>query len=165
MMAHALAIRYLRFSVLFLYSAQRLVGKDCFSSSQLLAESFIVRYVDNRFIITPEAHATSLPIRTLVSPLFYGSPIELEDVGDDHFLGLRVLVDVRQIHFIPVSHLWQVRHPKSAGSDTHLLSGLRSRICTIRRYPWPAFLREGQVNRLKDFHIQSGYPSYLVRPL
>ena len=30
MMAHALAIRYLRFSVLFLYSAQRLVGKDCF---------------------------------------------------------------------------------------------------------------------------------------
>ena len=132
-----------------------------FASSQLLAESFIVRYVDNRFIITPEAHATSLPIRTLVSPLFYGSPIELEDVGDDHFLGLRVLVDVRQIHFIPVSHLWQVRHPKSAGSDTHLLSGLRSRICTIRRYVWPAFLREGQVNRLKDFTFSQVIPHIL----
>eukprot|EP00439_Symbiodinium_sp_Y106_P076035 s899_g15.t1 len=136
-----------------------------FASSKLIAGSSIVRYVDNRLIITSLEHADSLAIRTLVSPFFYGAPIELEDVGDDHILGLRVLVDKRQIHFIPASHLWQVRHPKSACSETHLLSGLRSRICTIRSYVWPAFLREDQVRTFKMFHIQSGYPSHLVLPL
>ena len=52
-----------------------------------LSQSFIVRYVDNRFIVTSREFADSLAIRTLVSPLFYGAPIELEDVGDDHFFG------------------------------------------------------------------------------
>ena len=56
-----------------------------FASCDLLSQSFIVRYVDNRFIITSREFADSLAIRTLVSPLFYGAPIELEDVGDDHF--------------------------------------------------------------------------------
>ena len=58
-----------------------------------------------------------------------------------------------------------MRHPKSAGSETHLLSGLKSRICTIRRYVWPAFLRKDQVNDLKKFHIQPGNPSHLVLTL
>ena len=133
-----------------------------FASCNLLSQSFIVRYVDNRFIITSREFADSLAIRTLVSPLFYGAPIELEDVGDDHFLGLRVRIDKRQVHYIPVSHRWQVRHPRSAGSETHLVSGL---ICTIRRYVRPASLREHQANNLKQFHVHAGYPPQIVWPL
>eukprot|EP00439_Symbiodinium_sp_Y106_P058460 s1967_g8.t1 len=53
-----------------------------FASCNLLNESFIVRYVDNRLIITSHEFTDSLAIRLLVSPLFYGAPIELEDVGD-----------------------------------------------------------------------------------
>ena len=70
-----------------------------FASYDLLNKSFIVRYVDSRFIIASHEFADSLAIRTLVSP-FYGAPIELEDVGDDHFLGLRVLIDKRQVHYL-----------------------------------------------------------------
>ena len=123
-----------------------------------------MRYVDNRLIITSHEFTDSLAIRLLVSPLFYGAPIELEDVGDGHFLGLRVLVDKRQVHYIPVSHRGQVRHPKSAGSETHLVSGLKSRICTFRRYVWlsPASLREHQVKNLKQFHVHVGYPPQIV---
>ena len=139
-----------------------------FASCDLWSQSFIVRYVDNRFIITSREFADSLAIRALVSPLFYGAPIELEDVGDDRFLGLRVLIDKRQVHYLPylpVSHRWHVGHPKSAGSETHLVSGFKSRICTIRRYVWPASLREHQANDLKLFHVQVGYPMQIVWPL
>ena len=109
--------------------------------------------------------ADSLAIRTFVSPLFHGAPIELEDVGDDHFLGLRVLIDKRQVHYIPVSHRWQVRHPKSAGSETHLVPGLTSRIVLFVGMFGLPLLREHQANNLKQFHVQAGYPPQIVWPL
>ena len=57
-----------------------------------------VLHVDNRLIIASTSDMHSLVLHTLISPYFYGSPIELEDVGYDHSLGL----NEREVHFIPI---------------------------------------------------------------
>ena len=89
----------------------------------------------------------------LFSTWFYGSPIELEDVGNHDFLGFVVSrPSDRTIQIIPMKGQWQVRHPESAGSPQVLLSGLRSRICQASRYGWPPESRHDQVQQIKQFH-------------
>ena len=136
-----------------------------FASQALNKLTFIVRYVDNRLILLPSQMIQLHSVLALLDPWFYGAPIQLEDVGDQHFLGFNVDHVSRSISYIPLSFRWQVRHPHSAGSIKLRLSGLKSRLHSIRTYAWPPWDRETQTDLIKRFHINAGYDPADVLPL
>ena len=124
-----------------------------------------IRYVGNRFIMYSFTKRHLPAMQTLFSTRFYGSPIELEDVGNQEFLGFLVDPSDRTIQIVPVKAQWQVRRPYSAGSPRSLLSSLRSRILLARRYGWPPQSRQHQIQQIKLFHLQLGFGPRLIREL
>ena len=67
-----------------------------FESFQLFLSShrhlvFLSRYVDNRFTILPDCIADSPAFTKFVDLDFYQPPVQLEEVGDLHFLGIQRL--------------------------------------------------------------------------
>ena len=88
---------------------------------------FNTRYVDNRYILLNHNFIHSLPIATLAHPEFYGHPVEIEAVEDDHLLGFLINPQARTITFQLPTHPWQIRDNHSAGSHRLRLSGLQSR--------------------------------------
>ena len=59
-----------------------------------------IRFVGNRFIMYSFAKRHFPAMQTLFSTWFYGSPIELEDVGNQEFLGFLVSPSDRAIQII-----------------------------------------------------------------
>ena len=51
---------------------------------------FNTRYVDNRYILINDHFRQSLPITTLAHPDFYGNPVQIETVEDDHLSGFLI---------------------------------------------------------------------------
>ena len=71
---------------------------------------FLARYVDNRMLIAESSTIQLLPFQTLTLDVFYGSPVILEDVGDEHLLGFDIDTRNRTISFIQPKSQWQIRH-------------------------------------------------------
>ena len=136
-----------------------------FASSRLLRPFIAIRYVDNRLILFCETLRQTSSLKALLHPMFYGAPIELEDVGSQEFLGFEVDHHQREIRVKPLHAFWQVRHPGSAGSPRLLISGLRSRLASVSKYAWPPEIREHQSHQILHFHAQAGYDPSLLATL
>ena len=95
------------------------------------------RYVDNRFIIHNEHFLTHPAILTLIRHDFFGDPIELEAVEDNHLLGFNIELTNRTITYMQPTQSWKIRDPTSAGSKRLTLSGLASRLHTMYKYTFP----------------------------
>jgi hypothetical protein len=105
-----------------------------FSATKLPA--FFSRYVDNRACIIHTSDM-SPAIRQLTSLDFYRPPVQLEEVGDNVFLGFEVKTNTKTITYIPPQHGWQFRSPQSAGTTSLLLGSLSSRLHLIARGTFP----------------------------
>ena len=106
-----------------------------------------------------------LPFRTLTLDVFYGSPVILEDVGDEHFLGFDIDSRNRTISFIQPKSQWQIRHYAGAGSKALKLSGIKSRLVLLRRNVWPKNHCEQQVQQFKHQLYSWGFDPADVAPL
>ena len=85
-MVHPSEIRYHLFLSALPVIATEIGWKTLYQSSRL--DPFLPNwYVDNRFIVYSSAKRHLPAIQTLLSTWFYGPPIELEDVGNQEFLG------------------------------------------------------------------------------
>ena len=122
-----------------------------------------LRYVDNRMIIAPQPTFSSLPFQTLALHDFYQLPIQLELVGDTHFLGFTLNLENRSITFNQPTSPWQIRDACSAGSRRLTLSGLLSRGTTIHRYTWPSSTVHSSLETLLQAYISKGHNESLCR--
>ena len=133
-----------------------------FESFQLFLSShrhlvFLSRCVDNRFTILPDCVADLPAFTKFVDLDFYQPPVQLEEVGDLHFLGFNVSVPGRKISYIQPDKKWQIRDPKGASMLSTLYSGYKSRLIAIVRHTWPVSDVKPAVKQLTDFYVRHGY--------
>ena len=88
---------------------------------------------------------------------FYGAPVQLELVNDNHFLGFDVVPESRQIKYILPNERWQIRNPSSSCSLNLLMSGLRSRLALIIKYTFPCYDIVPMTLHLCNFFGKHGY--------
>jgi hypothetical protein len=130
--------------------------------SSMLNNCFVQRYVDNRLILVPQQLQTDPILRILLHKNFYKTPIELEEVGDQHFLGFNIEPMSRQVTYMMPGQNWQFRHPSSAGSMSLKLSSLSSRMYILCRGVFPTSSRKCTAYELAQQYIQRGFPSAQV---
>ena len=118
---------------------------------------FLMRYVDNRFLIFSDHLLKTKAMKLLCHPSVYRDPVTLEDVGDLHILGCLVDPETRHVSYIVPIEDWQFRTTKSAGSCRMNLGGLRSRVCIIRRQTFPKKLIQPLMRQLVQQYISRGF--------
>ena len=118
---------------------------------------FLVRYVDNRLSLIHSSIHSATPFQQYTDLLFYKPPVELEPVGDNHFLGFNICPFSRQARYILPTQQWQLRNPHGAGTTSTLYSGFRSRVVSIVRFTWPQQYIWTDVMRLISFYTSFGY--------
>ena len=115
------------------------------------------RYVDNRFIVHNEHFLQHPAIQTLIHHNFFGDPVELEPVEDFHLLGFNIDLPQRTITYMQPSQPWKIRDSTTAGSQRLALSGLQSRLHTIRKYTFPPSSAEAAAAELVRLYVQKGH--------
>ena len=119
----------------------------------------------NRFTILPESFADSPAFTKFVDLDFYQPPVQIEEVGDLHFLGFNVSVPDRKISYIQPDKTWQIRDPKGASTQCTLYSGFKSRLVAIVRHTWPIQDVRPSVRQLVRFYVQHGYDVQQLRAI
>ena len=115
------------------------------------------RYVDNRFIVHNEHFLQHPAIQTLIHHNFFGDPVELEPVEDFHLLGFNIDLPQRTIIYMQPSQPWKIRDSTTAGSQRLALSGLQSRLHTIRKYTFPPSSADAAAAELVNLYVQKGH--------
>ena len=115
------------------------------------------RYVDNRFIVHNEHFLQHPAIQTLIHHNFFGDPVELEPVEDFHLLGFNIDLPQRTITYMQPSQPWKIRDSTTAGSQRLALSGLQSRLHTIRKYTFPSSSADAAAAELVNLYVQKGH--------
>ena len=105
----------------------------------------VCRYVDNRYMVYVPG-AEKHPIFRLWTDLeFYSSPILLEEVVSNEFLGFNVDWENRTITFLQPAMLSKLRSVQSAGSMRYSMAGFQSRALLIARFVRPRCLIPAQI--------------------
>ena len=94
---------------------------------------------------------------TNISFNFFGDPVELEPVEDFHLLGFNIDLPQRTITYMQPSQPWKIRDSTTAGSQRLALSGLQSRLHTIRKYTFPPSSAEAAAAELVNLYVQKGH--------
>ena len=92
------------------------------------------------------------PTLTVLSPLTASEPVE-----DFHLLGFNIDLPQRTITYMQPSQPWKIRDPTTAGSQRLALSGLQSRLHTIRKYAFPPSSAEAAAAELVRLYVQKGH--------
>ena len=116
-----------------------------------------IRYVDNRLLLIPSSLGSNPAIKELVKLDFYEPPVQLEEVGNDEFLGFHLSANERTAKLIMPTEKWQYRCPQSAGSNAIMMSGYKSRLVRVQRYTFPPEIVPQQIQILKDLYSKHGF--------
>jgi hypothetical protein len=130
------------------------------SSYQLNARSealWLDRYADNRFCILKHNAVGLDHWNQFLDESFYEHPIVLETLQDTKVLGFDLNIEARTLTYAIPPQLHCYRHKMSAGSNTILLSGLRSRITLIKRLTFPKQQVRPSINKLLNMYKQLGF--------
>jgi hypothetical protein len=125
------------------------------------SHTLILRYVDNRLIIAQPLDLHKPAMREFCSLDFYRYPVELEEVGDNHFLGFNIDLDKREIRYMMPTESWQFKSIHSANGMSYNLASLQSRLYIIMRGASP-HLRKEQCRHLADVYIKLGFDKVAV---
>ena len=128
-----------------------------------LHHSFLcIRYVDNRLTFMDSNLQTINSYNRFLDFLFYQYPVELEDCGNDIFLGYTI--DMKQLsmaYVIPEeSHAY--RSIRSAGTTTKVLSGLTARLHLLYRGTFPSCNRLPLAKILIQKYEDRGFPKNIL---
>ena len=76
---------------------------------------------------------------------------------DFHLLGFNIDLPQRTITYMQPSQPWKIRDSTTAGSQRLALSGLQSRLHTIRKYTFPPSSAEVAAAELVRLYVQKGH--------
>jgi len=123
-----------------------------------------IRYVDKRLTFVNKKHLDNFPMRRFLHPLFYGSPVELEDCGNTKFLGYIIDVESHTMQFDVPETTFSYRSNRPAGTTGRILSGLVARLHLIHRGTFPESLIKPTIDKLLEGYRQQGFtPSELFQ--
>ena len=127
---------------------------------RLAGVHYVRRYVDNRTaILTKHARTNNTKVANFFHLDFYEPPVQLEDVGDNKFLGFNVcLADNTCQYVLPEVF----RSAASAGSHRLILSGLRSRLHIIAKGTWPRSSRRKSMEQLGTLYEKQGFAPHVI---
>ena len=123
---------------------------------------FICRYVDNRLVVFSEAIAHCSWMKELCQLEFYQHPVELEEVESGEFLGTVLHPAERRLAFIIPNKQFQFKPSNSAGSDSHKMAAVNSRICLASRCSFPQSQRDQDVHEIGRQYINRDYPAHKI---
>ena len=129
------------------------------------SQQFTSRYVDNRLLILSKSTLARCEWRIITDLNFYKHPVELEPVGDNHFLGFNISIDPPSIQYIQPTENWQFRSLASAGPANVNLSGFESRLHAVFRYTWPRNLVYQSVSLLRQAYFTRGFLLNVLNPI
>ena len=118
--------------------------------------ALVLRYVDNRLILAQPLDLQTPAMREFCSLDFYRHPVELEEVGDNHFLGFNIDMEKTEVRYKMPAEAWQFKSPSSANGMCYNLASLQSRLFIIMRGASPHLRRE-QCRQLADLYVSLGY--------
>ena len=76
---------------------------------------------------------------------------------DFHLLGFNIDLPQRTINYMQPSQPWKIRDSTIAGSQRLALSGLQSRLHTIRKYTFPPSSADAAAAELVNLYVQKGH--------
>ena len=121
---------------------------------------FICRYVDNRLVVFSDQVAHCSWLQELRQLDFYQHPVELEEVDSGEFFGTILHPEERRLAFIIPDKQFQFKPLIliSAGSDSHKLAAVNSRICLASRCSFPQSQRDRDVHAIGRQYVNRNYP-------
>ena len=124
-----------------------------------------IRYVDNRLTLIKTSLTLHSAYKIFTDLNFYCHPIELENCGNNDFLGNTIYLDKGVCEFIVPEHKYFYRSPRSAGSDARVLSGLQARLHLLFRGTFPRSRAKPLLEKLLDKYEQQGFCRQLLHKL
>ena len=128
-----------------------------------LDSSFIcVRYVDNRLTMVNTKLAEHSAYRMFLDKMFYQFPVELEDCGNQEFLGYVINIEEKCISFKVPQEAHAYRSCRSAGTMDKVLSGLTARLHLLYRGTFPRSNAKALIQELLGHYEQKGFPRFVL---
>ena len=143
--------------------AYGLVKKSIHITEAGIPPLFCIRYVDNRLTLVQRDVQCQWSIARFIRQDFYKSPVELEDCGDDKFLGFRLNVMESKMTFVVPEDGYAYRNVRSAGTIQKILSGLQARLHLIHRGTFPKSDISSSVNQLLQGYEKQGFDIKVLR--
>ena len=129
---------------------------------QLHPSFLCIRYVDNRLTILEE-NLNQIPAYSrFLNKLFYKFPVELEDCGNNKFLGYCLDFHKGHIWFDVPTEKHAYRSIRSAGTTDKVLSGLTARLHLLHRGTHPKELAKPLISQLLENYEQHGFPKNIL---
>ena len=121
------------------------------------SDTIAQRYVDNRLAIMPAHVSLQTGYQHFLTLDFYEPPVQLLRVEDINYVGFDIDVPGREVRYILPTEDWQFRSTLSAGTESTLLSGYRSRVHIIIRGVFPRIKVRPTIQLLTDHYIKLGF--------
>jgi hypothetical protein len=113
-----------------------------------------------------------------MSDNFYVSPVELETVDGDVFLGVRFITkpaglqtrvvvhgytELKAHGVFPAAHRWRYRSPRAAGTEQLRLAGFSARLHAALRFSYPAAQARQAASELLSVFLALGHSPKTLR--
>ena len=127
------------------------------------ADMLCIRYVDNRLTVISKELRKLPSFERFCNLLFYQSPIELEDCGDNVLLGYEISLTSRYCRYVVPKFNYDFRSIRSAGSTSRILSGLNARLHLLYRGTFPKSDSHKLVSLLLQGYVRQGFSLEVVK--
>ena len=122
-----------------------------------------IRYVDNRLTVISKELRKLPSFERFCNLLFYQSPIELEDCGDNILLGYEISLTSRYCRYVVPKFNYDFRSIRSAGGTSRILSGLNARLHLLYRGTSPKSDSHKLVSLLLQGYVRQGFSLEVVK--
>ena len=128
-----------------------------------LHHSFLcIRYVDNRLTFMDSNLQTINSYNRFLDFLFYQYPVELEDCGNNIFLGYTIDMEQLSMAYVIPEESHAYRSIRSAGTTAKVLSGLTARLRLLYRGTFPSCNRLPLAKILIQKYEDKGFPKSIL---
>ena len=123
---------------------------------------FICLYVDNKLVVYSDRIAHFAWLQQLRQLDFYEHPLELEDVETGELLGIILRPAERRLAFIIPDKQFQFKPLNSAGSDSHKMAAVNSRMCLASRCSYPRSQKDQHAHATGRRYVNRDYPAQRI---
>ena len=124
-----------------------------------------VRYVDNRLAILDKIAMEGPAYERFLDALFYEYPVQLEDCGNNKFLGYLLDMEAGTMIFDIPTEPFFYRSIRSAGTQRRILSGLGARLFLLYRGTYPAHLAPAIAATMIQRYVDQGFTARLLHAI
>ena len=125
----------------------------------------IVRYVDNRLVLTDRRLLRQPDLQLFLSDNFYEHPVDLEAVDNGEYLGVSLQQPQLRLAFQQPFEDWKFKHARSANTSAQRLAAFRSRLRMAVKYTFPVDQKIQDVRTLVQLYLKRGFTAKELRPI